>query len=261
MVRFSADDDLRDAVFDGAHLTGARFRFTDLAGARFDQSSLPGAVLRGVDLTGADVDGEIGGLRVNGVEVLPLVDAELDRRHPGRQHRRSPDPRQQLASFEAVQREWAAVLARADARPELRDVRVDGEWSLAQTLRHLVFATDGWLRHAVLRVPDAFCPFGLPFTEYDDAAARLGVDVAATPSWDEVLAARADRVAQVRDYLAAVTPEDFAAPAGMPPWEDGYPEEVRRSMTVARCLGVIGNEEWEHLRFAVRDLDAAESPR
>ncbi len=38
------------------------------------------------------------------------------------------------------------------------DVSVDGEWSFAQTLRHLVLATDMWLGRAVLQIEKSFHP-------------------------------------------------------------------------------------------------------
>ncbi|MEV0842509.1 pentapeptide repeat-containing protein [Actinocatenispora sera] len=38
------------------------------------------------------------------------------------------------------------------------------------------------------------------------------------------------------------------------PWNGQYPETVRS------CLHVIFQEEWEHLRYAVRDLDIIASP-
>jgi hypothetical protein len=31
-------------------------------------------------------------------------------------------------------------------------------------------------------------------------------------------------------------------------------------VSVGDCLGVILNEEWEHLRYATRDLDAIQAP-
>ena len=260
MVQFTADDDLRGARFVEADMRGARFVLSDLSGSRVDQSYLTGAVLRGVDLTGADVDGEIHGLTVNGVEIEPLVEAALDERFPGRAHRRSADPAEQLAAYDAAQARWDEVVERATARPELRDARVGGEWSVAQTLRHLVLATDAWLRHSVLGMADAFCPFGVVFTEWEPRAAEIGVDLAATPSWEQVLEARADRVAQVRAFLASQTVRTFAGlPPALPPWEEGTPPERRATMTVGLCLGVIGSEEWEHLRFALRDLDAVEA--
>lgn len=251
MARFGPDDDLRGAEFVEADMTGARFRFADLSGARVDQSYLPGAVMRGVDLTGADVDGEIDGLRVNGVEVAPLVLAELHRRYPGWADARSDVLATQRASFEAALRTWDATLERvASMPPGAVDAQVDGEWSVAQTLRHLVFAVDGWVRFGVRGSDDAFSPVGLPFSEWDRYAHLVGVDVAADPTWDEVRAAHADRVAQVRALYDELTEGEFAAEARrLPPWEpDGA------TLPVWRCLGVVVNEHWAHHRFVERDL-------
>ncbi|MDG4767989.1 hypothetical protein O7632_28425 [Solwaraspora sp. WMMD406] len=65
-----------------------RFVDRDLRGARFDRSTLAGAVMRGVDVRGLDIDAPWladGALLVNGVDVVPFVEAELDRRFPGRE--------------------------------------------------------------------------------------------------------------------------------------------------------------------------------
>jgi hypothetical protein len=37
------------------------------------------------------------------------------------------------------------------------------------------------------------------------------------------------------------------------------PHDPGRQETTRSCLHVILNEEWEHLRYAVRDLDAIEA--
>jgi hypothetical protein len=258
MTRFGPDDDLRGAMFVEADMTGARFRLSDLTGARFDQSYLPGAVMRGVDLTGADVDGEIDGLRVNGVEVAPLVLAELYRRYPGWERARSDVLAEQRASFEAALRTWDATLDRVAAMPPgSEDVSVDGEWSVAQTLRHLVMAVDAWIRYGVRGIDDAFSPIGLPFSEWDREAHRVGIDLDATPSFADVRAAHADRVAQVRELYATLTDAEFAAPARrLPPWAAGG-----HTTTVGGCLGVIVNEHWAHHRFVERDLDSLGSRR
>jgi hypothetical protein len=76
--------------------------------------------------------------------------------------------------------------------------------------------------------------------------------VATTPSYDEVLEARADRVAMVRDFLAATTADQLAEERRNP-HDPAYPETVRS------CLRTILEEEWEHHRYAVRDLDAIEA--
>src|SRR5688572_6902336 len=66
----------------GADLSGADIRHVDMTGASFREVRLNGVRMRGVELSGADIDGDIFGLRLNGVEVAPLVEAELNRRHP-----------------------------------------------------------------------------------------------------------------------------------------------------------------------------------
>ena len=135
----------------------AVFVDADLREARFVRTDLSGAVMRAVDVTGADVDApwllDGGTLHVNGVDVVPFVDAEPNHRFPGRSQRRAGDPDGLRAAWTALERTWAATLERVAAMPAgTVDVCVDGERSLAQTLRHLVTATDTWLRRAVLGV-------------------------------------------------------------------------------------------------------------
>ncbi|WP_442893300.1 DinB family protein [Aquipuribacter sp. SD81] len=216
--------------------------------------------MRAVDVAGADIDapwlldGE-SRLLVNGVDVAPFVDAALDRRFPGRGARRAPDPAGLRQAWAAVERTWAATLARAAAMPPgTVDARVDGEWSLAETLRHLVMATDTWLRGAVLRVPQPYSPVGLPNAEYATDGYDLAVFSESHPAWDRVLEVRADRVAAVRTFLADATPELLEEERANP-WAPGHPESVRS------CLHTVLEEEWEHHRFAVRDLDALAAGR
>jgi hypothetical protein len=247
------------ATFDrSADLQGAQFVDASLHGARFVRADLSGVVMRGVDVAGADIDapwlldGE-SALRVNGVDVAPLVDAELDRRYPGRSQRRAADPEALRAAWAALERTWAATLERAAAMPAGSvDVSVDGEWSFAQTLRHLVMATDVWLRRAVLEVEEPYHPHGQPNVEFETDGNDMSVFAAEPPTYAEVLEARAGRVAMVRDFLATVTPDDLAV-TRKNPWAPEYPE------TTLSCLHTILEEEWEHLRYAVRDLDSIES--
>jgi len=132
------------------------------------------------------------------------------------------------------------------------DVSVDGEWSFAQTLRHLVLATDVWLRRAILGIEQPFHPLGVANAGAEEDGLDMSVFTTGTPTYDEVLEARADRVAMVREFLATVTPEMLATQRRNP-WNLEYPE------TTLSCLHVILEEEWEHQRYAVRDLDAIEA--
>jgi hypothetical protein len=246
------------ATFDrNDDLHGTEFTDVNLRGARFVGADLSGVVMRGVQVEGTEIDApwlfEGGFLRVNGVDVIPFVDAELNRRFPGRAERRAQDPKGLRAAWASLERTWATTLERASSMPEgTVDVSVDGEWSFVQTLRHLVLATDVWLGKAVLEREQPFHPLGLRDASLEDEDLDMSVFATQTPTYAEVLAARADRVAMVRDYLEGVTPEELAA-THQNPHDPGFPE------TTLSCLHVILEEEWEHHRYAVRDLDAIEA--
>lgn len=230
-------------------LTGASIIRTNLAGAVLRDVDLAGATMRGVYLVGADIEGDIEGMTVNGVEVEPLIEAELDRRHPERAILRATEPEALRSGWAALEAMWAPTMERVAAMaPGTVDASVDSEWSFAQTLRHLVMATDSWLGVGIRGDAGAYHPLGMPFWEWHDEAVASGMAVDTIPPYDDVLAARADRVAQVRDYLAAVTPEGLAVPNDGPPW-CGSP------VTALDCIRIIAREEWLHHRFAVRDLD------
>jgi hypothetical protein len=248
MATFTRSDDLQ----------GAEFVDADLRGARFVSADLSGVVMRGVDVQGADIDAPwlfdgASFLRVNGVDVVPFVDAELNRRFPGRADRRAEDPAGLRAAWATLERTWAATLERVAAMPAgTVDVSVGGEWSFAQTLRHLVLATDMWLGRAVLELEAPFHPIGQADASLGTEGHDMSVFTTETPSFAEVLEVRAGRVAMVRDFLATVTSEVLAAPRK-------NPHAPEHQETVLACLHVILEEEWEHHRYAVRDLDAIEA--
>ena len=227
----------------------------DLSGARFVRSNLSGAVLRGVIVDGMEIDAPwlLDGdatLVVNGVDVAPLVDAELDRRFPGRALRRAQDPAAIREAWAALESAWDAAISRAATMPAgTVDESVDGEWSFAQTLRHLVFAIDAWLGRAVLRVEQPFHPLGQTIPESVEDGVDMTLFLPGTPAYADVLAAFADRTAMVRGFVSDVTAEQLDEERANP-WAPDYAETVRA------CLGTILEEGWEHLRYALRDLDA-----
>ena len=108
----------------------------------------------GVLLTDADLDGDITRLRVNGVEIGPLVEAELDRLHPERAAFRPATPdglREALRQWDEL---WRPTVARAVVLGEdALHRRVNAEWSFVETRRHLIFVVDKWLGDAVLGAP------------------------------------------------------------------------------------------------------------
>ena len=173
--------DLRGSRFERVDLSGAQLRAADLTGARFRGVDLTGVVMRGVELLNVDIHGEIENLTINGVDIGPLVNAELNRRYPDRAKMRPADPAGFREAWDILERLWGQTVERARRlRPELLHEPVDGEWSFIETLRHLVFATDSWIRRAVLGDPSPWDPLDLPWDEMPDTpgiptAARIGL--------------------------------------------------------------------------------------
>jgi hypothetical protein len=225
------------------------FTDQDLSGARFARCLLTGAVIRGSDVTGMEIDDphlHEGALWVNGVDVVPLVEAELNRRFPGRELKTATTPDGLRTAWAAVEKAWAGVLPTAAG---LEDVSVDGEWSFSQTLRHLVMATNAWLQGAILGEQQPFHWIGQPYTEYESDGGEMTI-FREPESYNEVLAVRKEHQATVRDYLATVTPEALAETRP-------HPWAPEHRTTVLHCFHVILNEEWQHQRYAVRDLRKA----
>lgn len=109
--------DLAGSLFEAVRLTGARFHDVDLAGADFRLVDLTGARIRGAVLVDVDISGYIINLRVNGVDVAPLVEAELDRRHPDRAKMRPADADGFRESWDTLERLWQQTVARAGGWP------------------------------------------------------------------------------------------------------------------------------------------------
>jgi uncharacterized protein YciI len=252
----AGNGDLRGMRFEEAHLDRAEFENVDLTGARFHNVYLSGARIRGADLTDVDIDGDITGLRVNEVDVEPLVEAELDRRYPERAKLRPTDADGFREAWDVVEGAWGPTIERARRLPpELLHERVDGEWSFIETLRHLVMATDAWVLRAFLGNPSPFHPLGLPHTEMGEVPG-VPNDPDARPSLDEILAVRADRMGTVREVMTGLT-DEVVAGTTEPVLEEGYP--ASEAYAVRRCLGAVVNEEWLHRLFAERDLAVLEA--
>lgn len=251
--------------FEGQDLSGARFHDVSLRDAELRNVSLRGADFRNVDLRDTrmrgvvlgrvEIDGEVEELRINGVDVGPLLEAELDRLQPERTKLRPTDPEGFREAWRILERLWDGTVERARALPADRlHESVAGEWSFVQTLRHLVYATDVWVNRVLLGDPLPFHALSLP---YDEAEPHPDVpwDREARPALEEVLALRADRRSTVRRVLDDLTPERLAGhtdPVEGPGWPpaDAYP--------VREVLQTVIDEEWWHRRYAERDLAVLE---
>ena len=255
MADFS-NDNLRGSRFDRVDLTGSRFVDSDLSRSVFRGVDMHDVVMRGVELCDVQIDGEFKNLVLNGVDVAPLVEAELDRRDPDRVRMRPTDPAGFREAWDLVERRWATTVQRARALdPALLHESVDGEWSFIETLRHLAFATDAWVGRAILGDPSPWHPLELPWDGMPDTPG-IPRDRSVRPSLDEVLALRHDRMATVRRVIDGLTDESLAAHTE-PVEGDGWPPS--RSFEVRECLLIVLNEEWHHRLFAERDLEQLEA--
>jgi uncharacterized protein YjbI with pentapeptide repeats len=248
--------DMPGSRFERVDLSGARLQAVDLSGAQFREVDLTGVVMRGVELVDVDISGEIENLTINGVGVAPLIDAELNRRDPDRAKMRPADPAGFREAWDLLGRLWDQTTEHARRLPPERlHESVDGEWSFIQTLRHLVFATDAWVRRAILGDPSPWDPLGLPWDGMPDTPG-VPRDRDARPSLDVVLELRRGRMSTVREVIENLT--DASLDGHTEPVEGpGWPRP--RSYPVRECLQVVLNEEWEHRLYAERDLDALEA--
>jgi len=100
-----------------------------------------------------------------------------------------------------------ATLDRAGLLPEAKlHEQVNGEWSLVETQRHLLFAGDAWFGNAVLEEQAPYHRLGLPAGGMPpDATGKLGLSLEATPTLGETLAPRLARMATMRRGIDGLT--------------------------------------------------------
>ena len=167
-------------------------------------------------------------------------------------------------AWSIVERTWRSTFDHVRQLPEaVAHERVNDEWSFVETQRHLLFATDVWVRRTVVDDPGAWHPLGMPpdlRTGQPDpkgAVREWGIDIWATPSLEEILAVRDEYLLLVRGVVDALTPDELARTSTHnPPW---IPDTT--ALPKGACLGVVIREEWEHHGFARRDLALLEADR
>jgi hypothetical protein len=180
--------------------------------------------------------------------------AEQIRLRAERDQLKSTDPEGLADAWAMIEGLWRGTIARAKKLPEpgVRE-RVNGEWSFIQTQRHLVLVTDCWLRRMVKGLEHPYHPWGLAGS-WLTSPRRWGLDPDADPSLDGVLKLRRGRMSEVREVIAGATANELERIC-IPPKSPGHPRE---DATVLQCLHVILKEEWQHHRYAVRDLHVME---
>lgn len=232
------EGDLAETVVWGADMSRSRFRDVNLTGT----------VMRNVWLVDVDIDGLVDRLVINGVDVTDYVNGR-DPWQPLRGMLRPTDVAGARATWAELGRVWADTIERARAlTDEQQHQQVNGEWSFVQTLRHLVFAIDKWFTVPIAGA--GFHAIGLP----NNGSMQVGfpgVDLTSDPTFDAALAVRAERSARFASFLDALTDDELAREVDV--MENG-------TVPLIECLYTVFEEEFEHRRYALRDLAILEQP-
>jgi hypothetical protein len=236
---------------------GVAFDMASFAGASMTNVNFVGVKMEGLFLNAA-ISGPIDGLTINGVEVAPLIEAELIRRHPELATFTAADLSEVAEGLQIVEAQLGATLGRVAVLPDdLRNRSVDGEWSAVETVRHLVFVVDLHVRRQVLGLgAEAYDPIGLPPSHMPSSLPDTAIDVEARPSFEEAVMVWQGRLAEVRDLVLRATPAeaDATRPVDVP----GFPP-LTETTPLRRGVSVVLRETWEHNRYMERDLAVLEA--
>lgn len=233
MAELFYNRDFTDSTFWGVRFRRARFRDADFSG-----SDLFHVLLRDVS-----VDGEIEKLVINGVDVTDFVN-QHDRWWPLRNNLSPESVAVLVESWTTLRQEWTALLDRVrDSDPSAVSTSVGGEWSLNETLRHLIFAMDKWFVMPILG-GRSFTAIGLPNTSSQERS-WSGIDQRANPDFAEIIATRTAQHGVFNEYISTMVLEDLP---------DSVVVEENGEMPSLACFHVVLEEEFEHLRYMLRDL-------
>jgi hypothetical protein len=143
------------------------------------------------------------------------------------------DPEGLAGAWAMIEDIWTGTVARARELPEpVLHEQVEGEWSFVQTHRHLVLATDCWLRRMVKGIAHPYHPWGLGGS-WLTSPRRWGIDPDAGPPLDQVLDLRRERMDEVREVITGAKAEELERNC-VPP---GSPRHPRKDHTAAVPAG------------------------
>lgn len=239
---------------------GATFRDADMSGITIRDCyvadlKIVSAVVDNMRVYRHDAQGSV---IIDDVDVTEFVAAELDRRHPERVRWRALST---VANYQElwalVEGLWAETLSRAERLGDANlHENVDGEYSVVDTLRHLVFAIDGWFLRLLRGEDMPFHPLGFPYSDYpEDRLGELGLDAGADPSYGQVRAIFDDRIARFGAAIESLTAAELAEERS----GNAMPVYDPETMTVAFIIGVVIKELIEHRRYVERDLHILEA--
>lgn len=230
-------EEYREARFRSSRLDKAEFENVGLAGARFHNTDMSNITISDTTMRGATIEADIAGVTINGFRIDELIEAELERRHPERKLLKPMDPEGYEKAIELIAEMRDKTIAAAEALGNLTARRPDdGQWSVLENLRHLVFAEDMWVRrNAFGEDHSAYHPLGQPPSFAEEPLKNRGVEFRSDAELKEVITVLNERFEDVRKRFQSLTQEVLDSPANS-----------RFEGTVAQALRVYLEHEWQH---------------
>jgi uncharacterized damage-inducible protein DinB len=229
-----------------------RFTNRDMRGAVFENCDLSGAVFKECLLFGSRITGPYGGITINGIDVGRLIWLELLRRYPERRRLLASNAdglRDALAYIDELR---ARTLERCASLQEedLHRAPADGDWSIADNLRHIIHSEDAWARGRAFG-DTSVSPLGRqPSFIADDAARSAGLRIDHHYSFAEVAADLDARHQWVRGRFENLADEACQQPSPAGDYDGNVFGALREYLT----------HEWDHHWQIEQILDGAAAP-
>src|ERR1700752_249745 len=124
---------LLNELFHHVDLSGSTFRLVDLNDVWIRRDDLHRLRIRGAELMDVEIDGELRNVRINGIDIAPLIEAEMGRQDPDYAQMKPTTADESRRAWDTLERRWAETVERARRLdPALLHKRVDEEWSFIQ---------------------------------------------------------------------------------------------------------------------------------
>lgn len=242
-------------IFEHKEMQESVFSNTGLNNSVFKCSNLENAVITDTFLRNMKISFCLyDGLTIDGIEVLPLVEAEKDRLDPERIRLRIINPfdpdevKKVVHHLDEVRDGFYAFLRPTPHEQLIKKPKGIDRWSALEHVRHLVFAEDLYLNHRLLNNNIPYNPIGMipDFLKNDPSFNKVGSKP--TEDLEEVLSAWSRIHDEMKKYTNNITPELLKSELDMNP---GSPEKV----TVGYILQMLPPHDLLHIRMAEKAIE------
>ncbi len=267
--------EMQGSVFKEVNLNNSRFDLTSITGAAFNMVNMPDSVFSNTSLNNSvfkcsNLENAViaetflrnmkisfclyDGLTIDGIEVLPLVEAEKDRLDPERIRLRIKNPfdpdevKKVMHHLDEVRDGFYAFLRSTPHELLIKKPKGIDRWSALEHVRHLVFAEDLYLNHRLLNNNIPYNPIGMipDFLKNDPSFNEVGSKP--TEYLDEVLSAWSCIHAEMTKYILKITQELLKRELDMNP---GGPQKV----TVGYIIQMLPPHDLLHIRMAEKAIE------